>query len=49
MQAVVAEAPESLIGRMVECRIIGIGAHSLHGEIAVLDGDGETPAERVCA
>ncbi len=49
MQAVVVEAPESLIGRMAECRIVEVGAHSLRGQIAVTDGDSKTPAERVCA
>jgi tRNA-2-methylthio-N6-dimethylallyladenosine synthase len=49
MQAVVVEAPESLIGRMAECRIVEVGAHSLHGEIAVSDGDSKNQAERVCA
>jgi tRNA-2-methylthio-N6-dimethylallyladenosine synthase len=49
MQAVVVEAPETLIGQVAECRIVDVGAHSLHGEIAVTDGDHETPAERVCA
>jgi tRNA-2-methylthio-N6-dimethylallyladenosine synthase len=49
MQAVVVEAPESLIGRMAECRIVEVGAHSLHGKIAVSDGDGKSRAERVCA
>ncbi|MBE9555811.1 MAG: tRNA (N6-isopentenyl adenosine(37)-C2)-methylthiotransferase MiaB [Proteobacteria bacterium] len=49
MQAVVVEAPESLIGRMAECRIVGVAAHSLHGEVAVTNVDHETPAKRVCA
>ncbi len=49
MQAVVVEAPETLIGRIADCRIVEVGAHSLHGEIAAADGDHETPAERVCA
>jgi len=49
MQAVVAEAPETLIGRIIECRIVAIGAHSLHGEVAAAGGDSETPVERACA
>ena len=51
MQAVVVEAPETLIGRIATCRIVEVGAHSLHGEIAVLDGDlgDDSSAERICA
>ncbi len=45
MQAVVLEAPESLIGQIVACQITDVGAHSLHGE--VLSDD--TGAERICA
>ena len=45
MQAVVLEASQSLIGQIVTCRITGVGAHSLHGEILSDD----TGAERICA
>jgi len=45
MQAVVLEAPEALIGSIVKCRIVEVGAHSLHGE--VLDAD--AGLERICA
>ena len=47
LQAVIVEAPETLIGRIAECRITGIGTHSLHGEVL---GDRRRPeAERACA
>ncbi len=47
MQAVIVEAPERLIGEIVDCRIVRIGAHSLHGEVTVADHD--SPTQRVCA
>ncbi len=49
MQAVVVEAPEALIGRIAECRIVEVGAHSLHG--VLLDAGQELAAggERKCA
>lgn len=39
MQAVVAEAPERLIGTVVECRIVRVGSHSLHGDVVAAGGD----------
>ena len=45
MQAIVVEAPETLIGQVANCRIVEVGAHSLHGE--VLTGDIRT--EKACA
>ncbi len=47
LQAVIVEAPETLIGAIAECRITGIGTHSLHGE--VLDDRRRPETERACA
>lgn len=49
MQAVVVEAPEALIGRIADCRVVEVGAHSLHGEILTAAGDSEPGVERICA
>ncbi len=49
MQAVHAEAPESLLGRIADCRITRVGAHSLHGEVMAIDGGDSAGAERACA
>jgi len=51
MQAVVVEAPETLIGSTVRCRIVDLAAHSLHGVVAALDGESgdATGTERICA
>lgn len=51
MQAVVVEAPEQTIGRIVRCRVSGFGAHSLFAEIACDDDAGYTvdTVRRVCA
>lgn len=37
LQAVVVEAPERLIGEIVDCRIVRVGAHSLHGAVETAD------------
>ena len=47
LQTVIVEAPERLIGKIIECRIVRVGAHSLHGEVTVAGHD--SPAQRVCA
>lgn len=47
MQAIIVEAPETLIGQIAECRITEVGAHSLHGKVLAADGD--AGAERICA
>ena len=51
MQPVHAEAPARLVGEIVDCRIVGVGGHSLRGD--VLAGGGETDekpsAERALA
>jgi hypothetical protein len=47
MQGVIVEAPERLVGEIVDCRIVRVGAHSLHGEVAVARH--EVPAKRICA
>ena len=49
MQAIVVEAPEALIGRIATCRIIEVGAHSLHGEVLAANNGSEASAERICA
>ncbi len=47
MQAVVVSASDRLVGEIVECRIVRIGTHSLHGEVAAADH--ESPLREVCA
>jgi len=51
MQAVVVEAPERLIGRTADCRIVRVGTHSLHGELvgAENETDDSELAGRACA
>lgn len=49
MQAVVVEAPETLIGRIADCRVVEVGAHSLHGAIMETGSGDESGAERICA
>ncbi len=47
MQAVVVSASDRLVGDIVECRIVRIGTHSLHGEVAAADH--ESSLREVCA
>ncbi len=47
MQAVIAEAPERLIGEIVDCRVVRVGAHSLHGEVVAAGT--HSPIQKVCA
>ena len=49
MQAVVVEAPETLIGRIAASRIVEVGAHSLHGELLEANRGDESGVERICA
>ena len=51
MQAVHAEAPQRMLGQIADCRVTRVGAHSLHGEIVMIDGGDSAGcgAERACA
>jgi len=49
MQAVVAQGPETLIGRLVECRIVEVGSHSLHAEVLNAGADSDADAGRIYA
>ncbi len=47
MQAVIVTGSERLIGEIVDCRIVRIGAHSLHGALAAAGQ--EASVREVCA
>ncbi len=49
MQAVIVEAPATMIGRIADCRIVEVGAHSLHGEALATAGGSGTGTERIYA